>query len=76
MDRCSGTISIKNEAMWTCEWSLTLFPSKQYADNYFSLREALVSLFHREVDLISAKTIRNPYFRKELEATQVAVYAT
>ncbi|WP_213805645.1 hypothetical protein [Granulicella sp. dw_53] len=53
-----------------------MFPSKQYADNYFSLREALVSLFHREVDLISAKTIRNPYFRKELEATQVAVYAT
>jgi len=48
---------------------------EQYADNYFSLREALVSLFHREVDLISAKTIRNPYFRKELEATQVAVYA-
>ena len=50
-------------------------PIEEYAENYFALRHALVSLFDREIDLISAKTIRNPYFRKELEATRVAVYA-
>jgi predicted nucleotidyltransferase len=50
-------------------------PIERYAENYFSLRDAFARLFGRKVDLISAKTIRNPYFRAELESTQVAVYA-
>jgi predicted nucleotidyltransferase len=50
-------------------------PIERYAENYFALRDAFARLFGRKVDLISARTIRNPYFRAELEATQVAVYA-
>jgi uncharacterized protein len=50
-------------------------PVESYAENYFALREALAGLFGRKVDLISAKNIRNPYFRHEVESTQVAVYA-
>jgi predicted nucleotidyltransferase len=48
---------------------------ERYAENYFSLREAFAALFGRKVDLISAKTIRNPYFRSEVAATQVELYA-
>jgi predicted nucleotidyltransferase len=50
-------------------------PIETYADNYFDLRDALIHLFGRDIDLISSKTIRNPFFREELEATQVLVYA-
>jgi predicted nucleotidyltransferase len=50
-------------------------PVAGYAENYFALREAFADLFGRKVDLISAKKIRNPIFRRELESTQVALYA-
>ena len=50
-------------------------PIREFAENYFSLRDSLVRLLERRVDLISAGTLRNPYFRSELEASQVAVYA-
>ena len=50
-------------------------PIERYAENYFDLRAALSQLFQREVDLISARTIRNPYLQNELETTQVALYA-
>ena len=46
-----------------------------YADNYFGLRTALVELFGREVDLLSSPSIRNPYFRREIERTQETLYA-
>lgn len=47
----------------------------EYADNYFDLRDALASLFRREVDVISSQNIRNPFFRHELETTQETLYA-
>jgi predicted nucleotidyltransferase len=50
-------------------------PAVPYADNYFALRDAFITLFGRDVDLLSSPTIRNPYFKKELEASQVLLYA-
>ena len=32
-----------------------------YADNYFALAEALESLLKRSVDLVTEKTLKNPY---------------
>jgi predicted nucleotidyltransferase len=46
-----------------------------YAQNYFSLRRALTHELHREVDLVSAPVIRNPFFRSEIESTQELLYA-
>ncbi len=46
-----------------------------YADNYFALHDALVATLGRKVDIISSRTIRNPFFRKEIEETQVTLYA-
>jgi predicted nucleotidyltransferase len=50
-------------------------PAVPYSDNYFALRDACIGLFGRELDLLSSPTIRNPYFKKELEASQVLLYA-
>lgn len=45
-----------------------------YADRYLGLLLALQQLFHREIDLVTERSIRNPYFRKTVEATRQLVY--
>jgi predicted nucleotidyltransferase len=37
-----------------------------YADAYFGLREALSALFGREVDLVTAPALKNPYLRRRI----------
>ena len=50
-------------------------PSGTYADTYFGLINALESLFGRHVDLIESGSVRNPYFRQEIESRQETLYA-
>lgn len=50
-------------------------PPASYADTYFGLMEALEQLFGRPVDLVVASTIRNPYFRADVERTKTLLYA-
>ena len=45
-------------------------------ERYFGLREALERLFHRSVDLIEERAIRNPYFREAIERDRVLLYGT
>ena len=45
-----------------------------YADRYLGLLLALEQLFQREIDLVTERSIRNPYFRKAVEATRRHVY--
>jgi hypothetical protein len=46
------------------------------ADQYFGLLEALEELFGRDVDLVTARSLRNPYFIRSVNATREAVYAS
>jgi len=46
-----------------------------YADTYFGLIESLERLFGLKVDLVESGSVRNPYFRREIEAHQETVYA-
>ena len=45
-----------------------------YLDRYLDFAEALERLFERRVDLLTEKSIRNPYFRREVEATRQPIY--
>jgi hypothetical protein len=46
-------------------------------DRYLALaEEGLEALLHRPVDLVTTESIRNPYFRKAVESTREAVYAS
>lgn len=45
-----------------------------YADNYFDLYHALRSLFGRDVDLVDESSVKNPYFKEELEETKYLIY--
>jgi len=46
-----------------------------YVDAFFGLKESLEELFGRPVDLISAPSVRNPYFRASIERTKALLYA-
>ena len=45
-----------------------------YADNFLDLYHALKSLFGRDVDLVDETSVKNPYFREELEETKHLIY--
>jgi uncharacterized protein len=47
----------------------------EYADAYFSLKAGLETLFGRSVDLVTAASIANPYFRASVAASRQRVYA-
>jgi uncharacterized protein len=46
-----------------------------YADNYFSLLEKLEKLLHRKIDLVSKKSLKNPFLIREIERSKVDLYA-
>ena len=47
----------------------------EHAELFFGLAEDLEHQLCRPVDLVEPGPIRNPYFRKSLEDTQVVIYA-
>jgi uncharacterized protein len=50
-------------------------PPVQHAESYFGLWEELEKLLRAPVDLVEPAAIRNPYFQRSVEATQVNLYA-
>ncbi len=52
-----------------------LSPS-DYARNYFELKFALEKLFARDIDLLEARSLRNPFLSQEIDKKKKLVYAT
>lgn len=48
-------------------------PLLSYADNFFGLIDSLKRLFKREIDLITPRSLKNPYFIQNLNRTKVRV---
>ncbi len=45
-----------------------------YADTYFELAEKFEDIFHRPVDLVTEKSLSNPYFIESLNKTKTLLY--
>jgi uncharacterized protein len=45
-----------------------------YADTYFELSEEFEKLFNRTVDLVTDKSLGNPYFIESLNKTKIPIY--
>ena len=45
-----------------------------YADNILDLYADLKDIFGRKVDLVDESTVKNPYFKKELDQTKQLIY--
>jgi len=50
-------------------------PRGEYANAYFGLLESLQHLLGRDVDLVIASAITNPYFLQSIEQTKTLLYA-
>ena len=46
----------------------------EYGDLYWSLEEKLPALLHRNIDLLTEKQLRNPYFIKVMNQTKTPLY--
>jgi hypothetical protein len=69
-DRMHPTIDID----FLVSFSKELLPT-EYSENYFSLREQLVDLFEKEIDLVTESSLSNPYFISSVDRTKQLVYA-
>ena len=45
-----------------------------YADNYFLLADKLEDVFQRHVDLVTEKSLSNPYFIASVNKTKMLIY--
>ncbi len=48
---------------------------EEYTDNYFTLHKLFQNLFNRKVDLITDKSLSNPFFIQSIENTKKLLYA-
>jgi uncharacterized protein len=47
---------------------------EEYSDNYFQLHYKLRELFNREIDLVTERSLSNPYFIDSLNKNKVLIY--
>jgi len=45
-----------------------------YADTYFDLADQFETLLHRKVDLVTEKSLSNPYFIASVNQTKTLIY--
>lgn len=45
-----------------------------YADNFFGLYHSLRALLGREIDLVDESSVKNKYFKEELDETKHLIY--
>jgi uncharacterized protein len=48
--------------------------NEEYTDSYFKLLFGMEELLNREIDITTIRSIKKPYFQKELEDTRVLFY--
>ena len=55
---------------------ISFMPMKpeDYADNYFEIAEKFEEIFHRPVDLLTNKSLKNPYFIDSVNRTKTILY--
>jgi predicted nucleotidyltransferase len=47
----------------------------EYADAYFGLLEELQRIFRRNIDLVVARSVRNPYLLESIQRSRALLYA-
>jgi predicted nucleotidyltransferase len=49
-------------------------PVEEYTNNYFLLHYKLRELFNREIDIITERSLSNPYFIESINENKVLLY--
>jgi predicted nucleotidyltransferase len=59
---------------FTVIFDRSALPLLVYGENYFDFKFALENLLKREVDLVVYDSIKNPYFKRNLDRNKELVY--
>ncbi len=46
----------------------------EYTDNYFTLLKKFSALFKRKIDLVTRRSLNNPFFIKDVEQSKLLIY--
>ena len=49
-------------------------PVEEYADNYFDFKFSLQDIFKRPIDLLEEQSIKNPYFKQNIDSNKQLIY--
>ena len=47
---------------------------EDYTNNFFFLRERFANLFERDVDLVTRRSLSNPFFIQDVEQSKILIY--
>ena len=47
---------------------------EDYTDNFFSLREKFSNLFKRDIDLVTRRSLSNPFFIQNVEQSKLLIF--
>ena len=56
--------------------SFNNIPFDRYTDNYFELHYKLQDLFGRKIDLLTEKSLSNPFFTQSVNKSKKLIYAS
>lgn len=48
--------------------------TEEYSDNYFELHYKLRELLHKEVDIVTERSLSNPYFIESIDESKELIY--
>jgi len=69
---CTGSFSDKSDVDLLISFNPMDFGD--YADTYFELADQFEELFDRPVDLITEKSLKNPFFINSVNQTKILIY--
>lgn len=52
----------------------TLVDPLEKGEMWWNLHDSLRNLFNREIDIVTENSLKNPYFKEELDNTKLLVY--
>jgi predicted nucleotidyltransferase len=71
---CSDRFTDTSDVDMMVSFKDQLIPIEEYADNYFDLVYKLEELLGREVDLITERALKNPFFVKSVNETKTVIF--
>ncbi|MCF8361506.1 MAG: nucleotidyltransferase domain-containing protein [Prolixibacteraceae bacterium] len=69
----SGDFNKNSDIDFLISFSDNLSP-EEYSDNYFNLHYKFRELFNRDIDIVTERTLSNPYFIESVNESKELIY--
>jgi predicted nucleotidyltransferase len=72
---CTDSFNSSSDIDFLVSYLNDQIPVEEYADNYFDFIDDLEKLLGKKVDMVSERSLKNPFFIERVEATKIPLYA-